>query len=174
MSFVKHSAKKQASMPGPNSSAYKKFLAAQKGAAPNSASGHTPSPSVSQSGEKRHKLSSAFSSIKSRQRIVERVKRAIWAKVLEINDAIINLALVGNYSAAKALFDFAGVYTLPTTDDDAPSAPSVSQPAPAPAADAGAGADPMKQVEAFFRSIGVAPPRDPPEPNLPALDMAAL
>ena len=161
MSFVKHSAKKQASMPGPNSSAYKKFLAAQKGAAPNSASGHTPSPSVSQSGEKRHKLSSAFSSIKSRQRIVERVKRAIWASVLNINDAIIKLALAGNYNAAKTLFDFAGVYSLPTSDDN----PSAAASAPA---EADADDGPPSPIDSFFRSIGVAPPCDAPEPDLAA------
>jgi len=169
MPFIKNNSsafvKKQAPMPGPNSSAYKKLLAAQKGSATKTASGHAAAKTpASQPGAKRQKFSSAFSSIKSRQRIVERVKRAIWAKVLEINEAIINLALVGNYNAAKTLFDFAGVYSLPTGDDDNTSTASASAPAPTPAADAAA--NPMNTVNAFFRSIGVAPPCDEPDPDM--------
>ena len=161
MPFIKHSAKKQASMPGPNSPAYKKLLAANQGA--KAASGRSAvKTSASQSGEKHHKFSSAFSSIKSRQRIVERVKRAIWAKVLDINDAIINLALVGNYNAAKALFDFAGVYSLPTSDDEPAAAASASALAPVAAADAAS----PNPIESFFRSIGVAPPCDEPDPDM--------
>src|SRR5277367_663793 len=106
MPFIKNSAmpaRKQAPMPGPNSAAYKKLLAANQSA--KASSGHASArTSPSKPNDKPHKFSSAFSSLKSRQRIVERVKRAIWAKVLEINDAIINLALLGNYNAAKALF----------------------------------------------------------------------
>jgi len=165
MPFIKNSAalsKNQALMPGPDSPAYKKLLAAQKGAATKTASGHAAKTSASQPGEKRHKFSSAFSSLKSRQRIVERVKRAIWAKVLEINDAIINLALLGNYNAAKALFDFAGVYSLPTGDDELTSAPSASAPALAPPADSA----PSNPIQSFFRSIGVEPPCDEPEPDM--------
>jgi hypothetical protein len=166
MPFIKHSAasgKKQASMPGPNSAAYKKLLAAGKGAAAKTASGHAAAkPSTSQPGAKSPRPSTAFSSLKSRQRIVERVKRAIWAKVLDINNAIINLALAGNYNAAKALFDFAGVYTLPAADDLSPSAASASASAPAAAADAA----PANPIESFFRSIGVAPPCDEPEPDM--------
>jgi hypothetical protein len=160
MPFIKHSAKKQASMPGPNSPAYKKLLAANQGA--KNASGSAANTSPSQPGGKRHKFSSAFSSIKSRQRIVERVKRAIWAKVLEINDAIIALALLGNYNAAKALFDFAGVYSLPTGDDEPTSPASTAVLAPAPAADTAT----PNPIESFFRSIGVAAPCDEPDPDL--------
>lgn len=160
MPFIKNSAtsaKKQAPMPGPNSAAYKKLLAANQGVAAKAAK-----TSASQPAEKRHKFSSAFSSIKSRQRIVERVKRAIWAKVLEINDAIIALALLGNYNAAKALFDFAGVYSLPTSDDEHTAAASAAALAPAPAADTA----PPNPIESFFRSIGVAPPCDEPDPDM--------
>ncbi|MGD0929105.1 MAG: hypothetical protein ABR902_00505 [Candidatus Korobacteraceae bacterium] len=164
MPFIKNSAtsaKKQAPMPGPNSPAYRKLLAANQGA--KAASGHNAAKtSHSQSREKRRPFSSAFSSLKSRQRIVERVKRAIWAKVLEINDAIINLALLGNYNAAKALFDFAGVYSLPTGDDELTSAPSASAPALAPPADSA----PSNPIQSFFRSIGVEPPCDEPEPDM--------
>jgi hypothetical protein len=172
MPFIEHSAKKQASMPGPNSSAYKKLLAAQRGAAPNLANSSLAPSSVSQPGEKPHKLSSTFSSIRSRQRIVERVKRAIWASVLSINDAIIKLALAGNYNAAKALFEFAGVYSLPCADNDSTSPALASAAVPAPAADTGG--DATNPIEAFFRSIGVPQPCDEPQPGLSAADMAAL
>jgi len=137
------SAKKQASMPGPNSPAYKKLLAAQqKDSGKSAPKSSTPS--------------KTFASLRSRQRIVEQVKRAIWAKVREINDSIINLALAGNYLAAKALFDFAGVYSLPS--------PEQEPPAPALAADPAATTAPVDDAEltnpinAFFRSIGVEPP----------------
>jgi len=159
MPFINHSAApatKQAPMPGPNSPAYKKLLAANHGAA------KAAKISASQPGEKRHKFSSAFSSLKSRQRIVERVKRAIWASVLSINDAIIKLALAGNYNAAKALFEFAGVYSLPTNDDEPTAAASALALAPAPAADT----VPPNPIESFFRSIGVAPPCDEPDPDM--------
>ncbi len=167
MPFIKHSAApatKQAPMPGPNSPAYKKLLAANHGAAKAAKT------SMSQPGEKPHKFSSAFSSIKSRQRIVERVKRAIWASVLSINDAIIKLALAGNYNAAKALFEFAGVYSLPTSDDASTAAVSTSALAPAPAA----GTASPNPIESFFRSIGVPPPCDEPDPDMAIPDMAAL
>ena len=136
------SGKKQVSIPGPNSEAYKQ-LAAQNAA----------------SVVKPPKLS-----LRARQRIVEDVKRAIWAKVREINDAIITLALAGNYSAAKALFEFAGVYSLPAPDDapSAPAAAAVAEPAPADAIDL---TDP---INAFFRSIGVDPP--PPSELAAALN----
>lgn len=155
MPFVK-SSKKQAPMPGPNSAAYKKLLAAQKPG--NSSSAHLAA-KAAKADKKSNRLSTAFSSLKSRQRIVERVKRAIWAKVLDINDAIINLALCGNYSAAKALFDFAGVYSLPMPDGEAaaflqPDSASVASPAMDTA--------PQDPVQAFFRSIGVEPPIDEP------------
>jgi hypothetical protein len=154
MPFVKNSAasKKQACMPGPNSAAYKKLLAAGKAAAAKSAS--------SAKSAKKSKFTASFSSIKSRQAVVERVKRAIWAKVLEINEAIINLALCGNYNAARALFDFAGVYSLPAPDDNAGSAPaSAGEIVEVKAAQ-------INPVDAFFKSIGVNPPCDEPEPGI--------
>jgi hypothetical protein len=82
-------------MPGPASATYRKIIAARQ------------SVSAAKPVKKHGKSSTAFSSLKARQQVVERVKRTIWASVLEINEAIINLALCGNYSAAKALFDFA-------------------------------------------------------------------
>lgn len=149
MPFTKKSTtgKKQAAIPGPNSAAYKKLLAAQHRASkdsdkPESKSGNKPS--------------KAFSSLRSRQRIVDQVKRAIWAKVREINDAIINLALAGNYLAAKALFDFAGVYSLPSPEQESPT-PALAAADPAAAAP-GDDPDLSNPINAFFRSIGVEPP----------------
>jgi hypothetical protein len=145
--------RKQAPTPGPKSAAYKKLLASGQGAATKSSSGHA----ASKSGKKPPQPSAAYSSLKSRQRVVERIKRAIWAAVQDINDAIINLALAGNYNAARALFDFAGVYSLPATENAAPLAPAASGAAP-PDSDA--------TLDAFFKSIGVEPPIDEPQPNV--------
>jgi hypothetical protein len=150
MTFTKHSSgKKQASMPSPNSPAYKKLLAAR----PNSKDSGKPE-------SKSPKPSKSFSSLRARQRIVELVKRAIWAKVREINDSIINLALAGKYLAAKALCDFAGVYSLPTPDSEppAPALAAVDAPTAAPVDDP----DFNNPINAFFRSIGVEPPSSTP------------
>lgn len=152
MPFTRNSpsGKKQASMPGPNSPAYKKLLAAQ--------------PSASKGSDKPRsgsKSSKAFSSLRSRQRIVEQVKRAIWAKVVAINDAIITLALAGNYLAAKALLDFAGVYSLPSPEPE-PPAPALAIADPALAAAPGDDAELSNPINAFFRSIGVEPPCSTP------------
>jgi hypothetical protein len=154
MTFTRKSppAKKQASMPGPNSPAYKKLLAAQHSA---------PARNSDQPASKPGSNSSrAFSSLRSRQRIVEQVKRAIWAKVVAINDAIITLALAGNYLAAKALFDFAGVYSLPSPEQEPPTAARAATDPPATAA----AEDPElnNPINAFFRSIGVEPPCSTP------------
>ncbi len=149
--------KKQAPMPGPTSAAYKKIVAARRGVAARQASSHVPHAAVPKKSRK------AFSSLKSRQAIVERVKRAIWADVLPINEAIINLALCGNLTAAKALFDFAGVYSIPMPDDAlAPSAAPVTQ-----AAQEARDAAPLNPVDLFFKSIGIEPPCDEPDPDIP-------
>jgi hypothetical protein len=154
MSFTKSSGTsggKQAAMPGPRSAAYKKIVAARKTA--KSSKGKT---------RKRARSTATFSSLKSRQMLVERLKREIWASVLKINDAVINLALAGNFNAAKALFDFAGVYSLPEPDDDPnPVATSAEATTEQPTASAVVD-DP---VDAFFRSIGVGPSTAEPEPG---------
>jgi hypothetical protein len=64
----------------------------------------------------------AFSTLKSRQQAVERAKLQIWRHLQEINGAIIKLAESGSYLAAKTLFDFAGLYTLPLEEETAASA----------------------------------------------------
>lgn len=79
---------------------------------------------------------------------------------MAINDAIIKLALCGNYNAAKALFDFAGVYSLP---DGEPAIASATPPAAANVDDA-----PLNPVDAFFQSIGVRPPSAEPQPDMAA------
>jgi len=149
--------KKQAPVPGPNSAEYKKIVAGKKAAAGKAGAGGKHA--SGRSAKKRPRASKAFSSLKSRQMLVERIKREIWASVLKINDAIISLALAGNYPAAKALFDFAGVYSLPSIDDeDANGAPVAAEPAGSAVAP-----DP---VDAFFRSIGVQPASAKPEPGM--------
>ncbi len=151
---VKPSGKKQAPMPGPNSAAYKKIVAAKK----NAASGKT----VTSRSVRKAPKTALFSTLKSRQLVIDRVKREIWASVHAINQAIISLALAGNYNAAKALFDFAGVYTLPSPEEAA-------TPAPVPASSAGSpvsASAPPHPVDAFFKSIGIDPVGDEPEPGL--------
>ncbi|HUK43383.1 MAG TPA: hypothetical protein VLW48_02960 [Candidatus Bathyarchaeia archaeon] len=144
--------KKQTPMPGPNSAAYKKIVAAKKKAKAASRKGGK---------NKAAKSGAAFSSLKSRQMLVERVKRQIWASVLRINDAIISLALAGNFNAAKALFDFAGVYSLPEPENENANV------APVAAAPTALG-DAPDPVETFFRSIGVQPPDAQPQPGVVA------
>ncbi len=160
MPFVKSAApvaKKQAPMPGPKSAAYKKIVAARN-------SGTTAKPAASKSARK-HSKTPLFSTLKSRQMLVERIKREIWASVQEINQAVINLALCGNYSAAKALFDFAGVYNLPSPEEAAPSlVPSAASPEPSSREFA-----PRGPVDAFFKSIGMEPVGDEPDPDMALL-----
>ncbi len=154
MAFLKSisGGKKQAPVPGPKSAAFKKILAAKK------------STSVSSNGgKKKPKTGAAFSSLKSRQMLVERIKREIWASVVKINDAIISLAMAGNFQAAKALFDFAGVYSLPEPENE--NASTAAAPS-AFAALSGANDDAPEPIEAFFRSIGVQPPNAQPEPGV--------
>lgn len=161
MPFINKSAtptgQKQAPMPGPKSAAYKKIVAARKGAATGK--------SVTSKGAKKQPKTPLFSTLKSRQMLVDRIKREIWGSVQPINQAIINLALAGNYSAAKALFDFAGVYNLPSPEEAAPAA---TLPGPSPELPASAGSAP-NPVDAFFKSIGIEPVGDEPEPDMAAI-----
>jgi len=159
MPFKKRSGaagRKQAPVPGPASAAYKKIVARK---------------SVAKSGKARKhpRPVAAFSSLKSRQMLVERIKREIWASVVKINDAIISLALAGNYNAARALFDFAGVYSLP---EAIPEQPRGSLTAAAPVAmhapEAPNPGDPnVDPVDAFFRSIGEDPAHEISNPKAP-------
>ena len=155
MTFLKSSApggKKQTPIPGPNSSLYKKIVAAKKaGAAANEHASKN---------KKRPRTSSTYSSLKSRQRLVERIKREIWASVQKINESVINLALAGNFNAAKALFDFAGVYSLPEPEDTNANSAVLAAAAPQTVTAKGE----PNPVDAFFHSIGVQSLSGEPEP----------
>ena len=111
----------------------------------------------------------AFSTVESRQKALERVKRAIWCRMSDINEGIIRLAISGNYLAAKALFDMAGVYSLPPLDEQEPSGVAA-----APQMDSCARAElppkipPVNAVETFFKSLGIEPPGEDPEPDMAA------
>ncbi len=146
--------RKQAPVPGPKSAAKKKIVAAGKNAEAKS--------SDSAQGGKKHKSAPTFSTLKSRQRVVDRVRREIWGSAEAINRSIVKLALCGNLSAAKALFDFAGVYELPWPEEDAavvhPAVTPINVETPAP----------PNPVDAFFQSIGIEPPCDEPEPDVAA------
>ncbi|MGB8889132.1 MAG: hypothetical protein WCC87_20555 [Candidatus Korobacteraceae bacterium] len=157
MPFTKNAgaiSKKQAPMPGPKSVAYKKIVAARK----RTMAGK----SAARQARNQRPKTPVFSTLKARQSVVERIKREIWASVQEINQAIINLALAGNYNAAKALFDFAGVYNLPAPEEAAPAL-ALPQPSLEPAA-----VSPSHPVDAFLKSIGMEPVGDEPDPGMTA------
>ena len=79
-------------------------------------------PASSNAAKKARRHTAAFSTLKSRQQAVERAKLQIWRHLQEINGAIIKLAESGSYLAAKTLFDFAGLYTLPVEEETPASA----------------------------------------------------
>ncbi|MFI5116807.1 MAG: hypothetical protein ACHP8B_08920 [Terriglobales bacterium] len=114
----------------------------------------------SNAAKKARRHTAAFSTLKSRQQAVERAKLQIWRHLQEINGAIIKLAESGSYLAAKTLFDFAGLYTLPLEEETAPNA--------LPAAPATAGGapsllpepPPVNRVEAFLKTMGLDPLSD--------------
>ena len=114
------------------------------------------------------KPSAKYATLKTQQAIVERAKCAIWRSVEKIIDALINLAATGNYSAAKTLFDLAGVYSLPEVEDlksvAAPAVAVASAPAAAPAPPASPD-DVPESIDAFFRSMGIEPVRDETKPE---------
>jgi len=149
--------RKQAATLGLNSAASKKIVPSKKSdAAARSGSNRSVSKKDACAGDE-------FSTVQSRQMLVERIKRKIWASVPNINDAIIGKALAGNLGAAKALFDFAGVYSLPEPEDgNAKAAPMALASSPA------AGDEALDPVEVFFRSLGVQPPDAKPEPDVAA------
>ncbi len=49
---------------------------------------------------------------------MERAKLQVWRHLQEINGAVIKLAESGSYLAARTLFEFAGVYSLPPLEDE--------------------------------------------------------
>ena len=108
----------------------------------------------------------AFSTLKSRQQAVERAKLQIWRHLQEINGAIIKLAESGSYLAAKTLFDFAGLYTLPLEEESGlPAAPAAAQAPPSQSPEP----PPVNRVEAFLKTLGLDPLSDEePEPDVAA------
>jgi hypothetical protein len=118
----------------------------------------------SKANQKRPKSAPAYSSLKSRQMTVERMKRAIWASLLKINDAIIAAATSGNVASAKELFHLAGVYSLPNPDEEnaaaatQPVAPDASAPSPEPAQ--------VHPIDMFFKRIGIEPSCEEPVPEV--------
>jgi hypothetical protein len=126
-------------------------------------------PASTHAAKKSHRHTAAFSTLKSRQQAVERAKLQIWRHLQEINSAIIKLAESGSYLAAKTLFDFAGLYTLPLEEEIAPNAlpaaPNAVQPAPSTSPEP----PPVNRVEAFLKTMGLDPlSDDEPEPDVAA------
>jgi hypothetical protein len=120
--------------------------------------------------KKTRRHSAAFSTLNSRQQAVERAKLQIWRHLEGINGAVIKLAESGSYLAARTLFDFAGVYTLPPLEQETapsalPAAPAAAQAAPSPSPEP----PPVNRVEAFLKTLGLDPLSDEePEPDMAA------
>ena len=155
--------KKQAPMPGPNSAAYKKLLAAGTAAKSTSAPKNNHKAKRTGAPKKHRKSPLAHGSLKSKQMTVERMKRAIWTSAQKINESIIRLAGMGNLPAAKELYDFADVYDVLSLGDE--PAPAAAAPPPAPAAAPAAPAAcattldgmPIERIERFFDHLGIPP-----------------
>jgi hypothetical protein len=118
----------------------------------------------SKSNKKHAKSSATFSSLKTKQMTVERMKRTIWASLLKINEAIINAASNGNLASAKELFHFAGVYSLPNPDEE--NANVAALPACAGGNVMVAEPAPVHPIDLFFKKIGVEPSCEEPEPEV--------
>jgi hypothetical protein len=103
--------------------------------------------------KKARRHTAAFTTLKSRQQAVERAKLQIWRHLEEINGAIIRLAESGSYLAAKTLFDFAGLYTLPVEEETAASALPVVLSAAQAAPSQSPEPPPVNRVEAFLKTL---------------------
>lgn len=157
MALVKSSrgfGKKQAQASGSRSAASRKSMAAKKAKRGVKAS--------AKSQAKSSRSSAKFSSLKSRQMTVESARRAVWASLHRITEALITAASTGNLATAKELFNFAGVYALPVPEDE--NAATAQAPAPAAEMDA-PGAQPgiVHPIDLFFKKIGVEPSTGQPE-----------
>jgi hypothetical protein len=161
MAFVKNSArsgKKAPAAPGPNGAGQKNIAATNKaksaGTALTAGKGH----GLGKPGKKELRPGLPYSSLRSRQMLLEKLRRQIWASVADINGAIVQAALAGNLQAAKALFDFAGVYSLPEPQDEAAAAATPVKAATEPdgvQAQEPVIAEDVDPVDAYFRSIGM-------------------
>jgi hypothetical protein len=110
--------------------------------------------------QKRSKSSPAYSSLKSRQIVLERMKPAIWAALLKINDAIIAAATSGNVASAKELFHLAGVYSVPYPDEE--NAAAATQPVAPDASAASSEPAQVHPIDMFFKRIGIEPSCEEP------------
>lgn len=143
--------------------ALKKSATAKKNAKPSASAG---APKEA----RRH--TTAFSTLKARQQAVQRAKLQIWRHLDEINGAVIKLAESGSYLAARTLFDFAGVYTLPPPEEEStagclPPAPATTE--AASAAPPEKTPPPVNKIEAFLQTLGLDPlSDDEPEPDMAA------
>ncbi len=113
-----------------------------------------------------------FATLKARQQAVERAKLQIWRHLPEINAAIIRLAESGSYLAARALFDFAGIYAVPPLEENTITPGLLAAPPADDAAPAGSPektAPPVNRIEAFLQTLGLDPLSDEePEPDVAA------
>ncbi len=154
------------STPGAHSAASKSKHSAPK----NSISPKKKSPVSRKMLKKSKRHTGAFTTLKARQQAVERAKLQIWRHLQDINGAVIRLAESGSYLAARTLFEFAGVYTLPPLEEEA----AACLPAAAPATEATSQppektAPPLNKIEAFLQTLGLdASSDDEPEPDAAA------
>ena len=102
-----------------------------------------------------------FSTLKSRQMALENAKRSIWAALQRITDSLIIGATSGNLATAKELFHFAGVYSLPMSEDESAAAPEPVKSAEEPASANGPAT--VHPIDEFFTRIGIPPSNLPPE-----------
>jgi hypothetical protein len=156
MALVKSSrgfGKKQSPASGSRSTATRKLMAGKKA--------KSGAKQAVKSHAKSGRSSAKFSSLKSRQMTVESLKRSIWASLHRITDALIVAASTGNLATAKELFHFAGVYSLPTPEENAATAPApaATEEAATPRAEAGM----VHPIDLFFKKIGVEPSTREPE-----------
>lgn len=161
MALVKSSGrfgKKQAPVSGSHSAASRKSMAAKKAKSGSKSA-------LARSHGKSGRSSAKFSSLKSRQMTVEGVKRSIWASLHRITEALINAASTGNLATAKELFHFAGVYSLPISDDENAAAAAAPVPSPAPETPAAPSGEQgiVHPIDLFFKKIGVEPSNGPPQ-----------
>ncbi len=159
MALVKSSSrfgKKPAAVAVPHKGAAKKSQTAKKSASGKSA-GVKPSKS-----KKSSKSAAKYASLKAKQMTVDRLKRTVWASAQKITEAIISAASSGNLAAAKELFSLAGLYDIPTPDDENAAAAAIAVPAQA-GEEAAAQPAAVHPIDLFFDKIGVPPSTQEPE-----------
>ena len=170
---MKSAGTKQAAMARPNAGAKAPSACSKAGTSTRLSAAKKSQPQGKKPQGKR--TSPTFSSLLSRQRVLEQAKRSVWANLAAINDAIINLAKSGNYLAAKALFDMAGVYSLPEVEGAEGGVVAAAAPvaSPRPSQDSAepevdALSEPAQRVKTFMKAIGVEPAADEPDPDVAA------